>query len=49
MFSPPAPLTLAPGAAYEPNGSIWFLSIGATGGGRAAWNKTIRSLEAQAW
>ena len=49
MFTPSEPLMLAPNAAYEPKGSVWFLSIGAAGGGRAAWDKTVKSLEAQAW
>ena len=49
MFTPSAPLTLAPNAAYEPKGSIWFISIGSAGGRREDWNKTVKSLEAQAW
>ena len=47
MFAPPAPLLMAPNGTYEPRGTIWFISIGAAGGGRAAWKKELEVLESQ--
>ena len=35
---------LAPGASYDPHGTVWALCIGGTGG-RAGWEKQIKELE----
>ena len=49
MFSPPAKLILAPGASYEPKGQTWFISVGGTAGGRAAWQADVKRLETAQW
>ena len=35
---------LAPGASYDPHGTVWALCIGGTGG-RAGWEKQVKELE----
>ena len=49
MFSPGEKLVLVPGASYEPKGTMWFLSVGGTAGGRAAWQADIDRLESRKW
>ena len=35
---------LAPGASYDPRGTVWALCIGGSGG-HAGWEKQIKELE----
>ena len=49
MFSPAETLVLAPGASYEPKGTVWFVSVGGAAGGRTAWQADVKGLESVQW
>ena len=41
--SPAGTWRLAPGASYDPRGTVWALCIGGTGG-RAGWDRQIKGF-----
>ena len=44
VFTPSAPLEMAPGASFDPHGSIWFLCMADTQGGFEAWGKLVDDM-----
>ena len=49
MFDPKKTLALAPGEAYSPEGTMWFLSLAGKSGGKEAWQKVLTEVESMAW
>ncbi len=41
--SPPGNWRLAPGASYDPHGTVWALCIGGSGG-YEGWNQQVKEL-----
>ena len=44
VFTPSTPLEMAPGASFDPHGSIWFLCMADTQGGFEAWGKLVDDM-----